>query len=399
MRGSTKIEEPLVIIVPPRPHERIDPKKRRSRRHHLLTALFSVLLFIALLHFIAVLHGVGTTAVATSCQSLIRSTDYTQVAHLRPQTQQMEAVQFVNQLVGGQPAVLVQVSNDGAQSPLDVYVYGCAMRNHTPNLSLLFIQRGLLQGSVAVSPENTLITGSLDTTLSAETIALLQPQQQNVYREYAWQNGAFVQQLFPGFYPVASRSEAVSLQQQSSSGQVLPWTDPLATAQQMARDLLKWSNNNMNATLLSNDGITAQVQLIQQSPGLQATVTLKRLVQQNSAGLWFVVSAQSPGLTLSLPTAQGAPSFNALTSPAKITGTGALKDGQMTGVLFDHTLTLLPAVDSSAAINVDSSGNYTGTLSYSGITPGQQGLLLIESLPPGGSSEPGQLLLTSVYLR
>jgi hypothetical protein len=41
---------------------------------------------------------------------------------------------------------------------------------------------------------------------------------------------------------------------------------------------------------------------------------------------------------------------------------------------------------------------YTGSLLYSGTQQTQQGLLLIENIPPSGSSEEGQLMLVGVIL-
>ncbi len=86
-----------------------------------------------------------------------------------------------------------------------------------------------------------------------------------------------------------------------------------------------------------------------------------------------------------------------LLSPADIKGTGALTDGQTTATLFDHTLTPL-SLYNDPKLNVDSKGNYSGTLFYANTLQNQQGILLIESLPPYQSSEIGQVLLTKVIL-
>ncbi len=72
-------------------------------------------------------------------------------------------------------------------------------------------QHALVQGTVEVSMAHTLVLGSLDTSLSAQQLALVQPLQQNIYREYSWHNGTFIQVPFPSLYPVTSRSEAEQL--------------------------------------------------------------------------------------------------------------------------------------------------------------------------------------------
>ncbi len=321
--------------------------------------------------------------------------DYTQTVHLQPKTQQMGATQFVNQLVGGQSAVLVQVNGTDAQHTLDVYIFGCAQRQQQFTLTTLFTQHGLPQGTVAISTDNTLITSGLDTSQPSQNGVLEQPLQQNIYREYQWQHNMFVQVAYPSLYPVTSRSEAEALQQQADNGQGLPWSDPLATAKQMAQDLLRWTGSNPQDAVLSNNGTTAKVQLVQQNPSLTVIVTLQRLIQHNTSGLWFVVDAQSAGIALARPR-----SAQHVTSPISLTISlkgGALADGTITSALFDHALSPI-ALTNSTAPAINASGNYTAALSYTNDAPDQEALLLIKILPPDGSSEAGQLLLVKVLL-
>lgn len=372
------------------------PATYTTRVHYqgprLLTVLCSIFTLIALLHFISVMHMSNTQSAPTTCQGLLTTADYAAVVHLQSDKQQMEAVQLVNQLTGGQPSVLVQVANTGVQSTLDVYVFGCTLRNHTPILAKLLAQRGLVQGSASISAVNTLLTGELDTAQAAQASAIEQPLQQSIYREYAWRNGALVQVAFPGLYPVASRYEAEQLQQQANNGQPLLWSDPLETAKQMASDLLHWPTTNQESRLLSNDGNTAQVQLVAQHSQARLIVTLQRLIQHERQGLWFVTAAQTQGITLDTS------HFNAPTaSPLSLRGSGALPDGQISVTLFDHALSALPETNTSP-FSIDASGHYSGTLSYPATLANQQALLLIQSLPPANSQETGQVLFTGVLL-
>ena len=125
---------------------------------------------------------------------------------------------------------------------------------------------------------------------------------------------------------------------------------------------------------------------------MRVTVTLERLLQQNKTGLWFVTGAQTNGMSREQPVAA-----SIITSPATIKGAGALSDGQTTATLFNHTLTPLSLLN-NPTLNVTSDGIYTGTLFYKNSVQKQPGLLLIQSLPPNGSTEAGQLLLTRVIL-
>lgn len=86
-----------------------------------------------------------------------------------------------------------------------------------------------------------------------------------------------------------------------------------------------------------------------------------------------------------------------MTSPTTIKGTGALADGQAIATLFDHTLTPLSFLN-NPTLNVDASGTYSGILLYTNGVQNQPGLLLVQSLPPSGSTEAGQLLLMGILL-
>ena len=398
-----------VIVIPasPRRAPRQVKEKPRHRGPRPLMLLLVALILIALAHLLVVTHQPSGSAPVdtTNCAGLIRTADYTQQVHLQADTEQLAAVEIVSQLDGGQPASFVQVIHNDAQHTLDVYVFGCAMHGKKPQLTSLFAQSGLPQGSVEVSQANTLITGTLDTTITADASAFLLPLQQNIYREYAWQNGAFRRVAFPGLYPVSNRAEAEALQQEADSGQTLPWNDPLATAEELSRDVFKWQTVDARDTLLGNDGITAQAQLFQASPHMLVTVTLQRLLQHDNKGLWFVVAAHTMGITLGLagqkPTTlpQDISAQTLLHSPIQLSGTSVLTDGSTSATLFDHTLNPITGAIGTA-LNVNADGTYTGSIAYSGIIADQQGLLLIASQPLAANNtvENGQLLLAPVLL-
>src|SRR6266700_4196403 len=87
-------------------------------------------------------------------------------------------------------------------------------------------------------------------------VANAEPTQQSIYHEYVWQNGSFVQVEFPGLYPVNSRGAAEAIQGETNNGQTFPWNDPLATAEQMAKDIFQWSDSNSQDVVQDNDGTT-----------------------------------------------------------------------------------------------------------------------------------------------
>ena len=388
----TYTRQPVVLAGEHIPHHRRPIQStKRTRGPRLFTALLSILALIALVHFLIVMHAGATQPVGpTTCTHLIRNTDYTKYIQFDPSSQQVGAIQYVDQLLGGQPAALVQVMDN--QHTLDVYVYGCLMQHTTPTLTVLFKQQGLVQGTVSLSKANTLILSERDTTLSPDVTAVLQPLQQNLYQEYRWQNGVFTQVLFPGLYPVTNRSEAEALQEQANNGASLPWSDPQVTAEQMAKDILQWSSGDYQEKVISNDGTTAQIVLEQNAPAIAVTVTLARIVQSDAKGLWFVTHAQTQNITL-----DSSQFAVPVTSPLVLHGTVQTTDGQATATLFDHTLAPM-ASSTNTALSISSNGSYTANMLYTDNKQIQQGLVLIENIPPAKSSEAGQLMLVSVLL-
>lgn len=361
-----------------------------------------ILLFLGSLTALFLLHMIVTYAQSpapqiTNCDELMSMADYSQAVNFQSQSQEMPAVQMVNDLDGGSPAALVQVLNH-RQNTLDVYVFGCSMRKNQPHLTRLFAQQGLVQGAVELTPQHTLLTKTLDTKISPNVIPFLQPLQQNVYHEYAWLRGSFVQIPFAGFYPVTSRAEAEALQQNANNGTALPWNDPVSTALQMSKDLLQWPDDPQ-AQLLFQAGDTARVQLTRQSPHVVLVVTLKQLIQTNGAGLWFVTDARTKGMLLTNPDTLDQPLQAVVSSPIHFSGANALVDGHTTATLFDHTLTPISQA-TSVPLTVHHDSSYSGTLTYAHLAPGQQGVLLIQSMPQEQNlgKESGQMVLTGIIL-
>lgn len=390
------------VAIPEVKYREPKRKARRARRARRLKTRL-LICFLGGLALLFLSHIVLTYALApvpqiTNCGELMGAADYPQAVHLQPQSQQMAAVQLVDNLAGSARTALVQVTNHDTQNTLDIYVFGCAMHQQRPQLTQLFSQQGLVQGTVELTPEHTLITKSLDTRISASMTPFLLPLQQNVYHEYGWQQHGFAQIPFPGFYPVTSRAEADALQQSANDGQYLPWNDPVSTALQMSKDLLQWSPDPQ-AQLLSHTGDTAVVSLTRQSPHVVLVVTLKQLIQSDSAGLWFVTDARTRGMLLTDPGTLNQPLAAAQSSPIHFSGANALVDGQTTATLFDHTMTPIEQA-TNVPLEVHQDSSYTGTITYANLTPGQQGVLLIKSLPKTQNlnKENGQMLLSSVIL-
>ncbi len=381
----TELTQQIQEKQPPETH----PTAGKPRPLFVLLAILGVLL---LLHLIAVTHTAYPSIVIHTCSEAIRYYDYQDKLPISSKEQTLQDVQLISGITAGQPSALVTVLEGDPSLSLSVYVYGCTIQHHQPHVEILFKQQHLLQGSATVTRANTLSISMLDTKSASEPRMPSQMFPQNIYREYAWKNGQFIQVSFPGFYPVTSRTEAEALQAQFDAGQLLPWADPLITTSHMAQELFHWTNSDMQVTMQNNNGMTAHVLLVQKAPHIAVMVTLQRLIQPDSSGLWFVTQAQSNSLTL-----DASPANSLVTSPLPLTMSGPPGGGTMTITLLNHALSPIPiSFRSKPASSVQTYGTVSGTLSFTAIVPDQPGLLLLTLLAPDKQS--GQLLLRNFIL-
>ncbi|GHO51683.1 hypothetical protein [Ktedonobacter robiniae] len=336
-----------------------------------------------------------------NCANLLRQADYQQILAATTEQQLPPVTQITSDLIPGQLSTFVQVSHpDDPRHLLDVYVYTCSQqgRDSQPTLIPVFQLHDLIQGTASITHAHSLSIGQLDTTLPVDNDLLMQPDQQTMYREYRWQNGAFIQVPFPALFPVLSRAEAQQLQAQANAGTILPWTDPLKTAASLAQNLLHWSADSTHIHLVHQSASEAELTLTEESPSCELDVTLQRLIQTDEHGLWFVTSASSPGLTLQHNNLDMATS-----SPLTLSGTldqagaPAAHQSTPTALLFDHTLTHL-AVLNTEAITIQSNGGFTGTLHFTNDLPGQPSLLLLAFTTSSAGQQTTRLLLTNVLL-
>jgi hypothetical protein len=334
--------------------------------------ILSLLALVALIHFLSVTFAASPHFDIKNCTDLIRHTSYTKFVPFNSKTQIMDEVQYVDQLVGGQPAALVTVTETSQPARFDAYIYGCVLEGTTPTLTLLFKRQGLLQGSVHITQDNILSTSEQDTALTQDANTLQNPLQTNVYREYVWRNGNFVQVPFAGLYPVISRAEAEALQEEgATNGQPSLWNDPLNTTRQMARDLLQLENPRVR--LKDNNGHISHVLLERDSPHLTLHVTLSHLLPDNN--IWFVTQARSNGITLDEPPS---PLRSPLSIKGTVTATHFLRSQAQSSIsLFDHTLSPLRILN-KPDLKIAGDDSYSGIILYTNNVANQPGLLLVK---------------------
>jgi hypothetical protein len=128
-------------------------------------------------------------------------------------------------------------------------------------------------------------------------------------------------------------------------------------------------------------------------------VTLKQLIKASTGGLWFVTDARTKGIIVTRADTLSQPLLVSQRSPLQFSGANALVDGQTTATLFDHTMTPIEQAN-NLPLTVRSDSSYSGSIPYTNLLSGQQGVLLISSMPhtENLNTESGQVILTGVLL-
>lgn len=256
---------------------------------------------------------------------------------------------------------LILVGYQGTGNVVDVYVYNDITG---PSPTQLFKLQGLYKGDVRISGYNTILTAEVDQNSHANSGKTPSQQQPDLFREFKWSAGAgtFVPVPFPGLFPVLTRYQAETDQQQVNQGHQ-PWQlSASMTAQALAANLLKWAPN-APATIVQGDGqqdLNAVVDVKSPNPGGGTIrVSMSRLEGNTNGGIWIATGVTSQGLSITSPAAN-----DRLTSPINVAGTSMAFEGKAGTIhILDHTETDIGHADVQPSQGM---GNvpYTATVSY-----------------------------------
>jgi hypothetical protein len=255
---------------------------------------------------------------------------------------------------------LILVGYQGTGNVADVYVYD---KITDPHPQQLFKLQNLYKGDARISGYNTILTAEVDQNSSVNKNAG-GAQQLDLFREFKWSDGAgtFTPVPFPGLFPVLTRYQAETDQQQVNQGHQ-PWQlSASMTAQALAANLLKWAPG-ASATIIQGGGqqdLNAVVDVKSPNPGGGTIrVSMSRLEGNRNGGIWIATGVTSQGLSITSPAAN-----DRLTSPVNVAGTSTAFEGKAGTIhILDHTETDIGHADVQPSQGM---GNvtYTATVSY-----------------------------------
>lgn len=201
---------------------------------------------------------------------------------------------------------LINVRYYSADAKLDFYVYNLS---GTP--VQVFNMKGLLMGDAQISPANTINTAEI----APNGLPTALP---DLFKEYQWNGGSFVQVMFPGIFPDMTYYQAEQDQAMVNTGRDTWKTSGFPVLDSLALRLCHWpQTSDKTLTYDSRHGIYI-VQVTNLGPGGGGFVA-KMFRLDNVVTNIFEVMQVTPldGTTaLTLPT-----SNSKITSPVQVSGT------------------------------------------------------------------------------
>ncbi len=219
---------------------------------------------------------------------------------------------------------LVAVRSVGSGRALDIHVYNNIM---APKPDEVLKLQNLLGGDAKISGYNTIITGEVDQNSQINKNANNANLTMDLFREFKWVDTthAFYPVAFPGLFPELTRYEAESDQQKVNQGQQAWQLDAAQVAAHFANTYLKWSL--LSSTTVESGGHNgdADATVVVKSSGVGnpvIKVSLSRLENNTTNGIWIVKNTASDGLAITTPT-----HMDVIASPTTVTGKGNAFEG------------------------------------------------------------------------
>jgi hypothetical protein len=271
----------------------------------------------------------------------------------------VESVSFANIL--GNPTQQALVNVRHSNGTLDVYVFD-KITNARP--VQLFKLSGLIKGDAKISYYNSVMTAEVDRNSTLNAGKSSGQWTQDLFREFAWNDGVMSQVAFPGIFPDLTRWQAEADQAGVKAGHDTWKNDPAQVANNLVLRFFKWSRT-ISANVISGGGandVYATVKV--QEPPVQGSrfgptlyVTLSRL-EGNTHNMWVAIAVEDNN-TLTI---QNIDARSQITNPVNIQGTGLPSEADIgNAYVLDH----LYGVIGSAHVTKVPSASPSGVAPYS----------------------------------
>jgi hypothetical protein len=313
----------------------------------------------------ALVGTAGTTSKATAtaaikqgaqaCPETVSTTQYWDaLVPTQPPNNIVESVTCASLMGTSSLQALVTVRSAGSGRALDVHIYN----NITaPQPDEIFQLQNLLNGDAKVSGYNTVITGEVDPNSQINKYQKNADATVDLFREFKWFDSThtFYPVAFPGLFPDLTRYEAESDQQKVDQGQQAWQLDAAQVANRFANIYLKWplsSNTTVDSGGQNGDKDATVTVKDSEAGNPNIKVSMSRLENNTTNGIWIVKNVTSDGLSISNPT-----NLDIIGSPTTITGDVS---GGASGQIFvlDHL------GEKIGAVQVTGNTNFSTAISF-----------------------------------
>jgi hypothetical protein len=324
-----------------------------------------------------------TLQVASNCPSTIK---WDKLVGTRVNVNKVQKVACGDLQGSGSLQALINVRYYSSDAKLDFYVYS----NLSSTPTQAFKVQDLPMGDAQISPTNTIITAEIGPNGLPTTVP-------DLFKEYQWSGGGFVQVVFPGIYPDMTHYQAEQDQVGVNAGRNTNRTSGFPVVSALALRLCHWTQtSDKTLTYDSRQGIYL-VQVSNLGPGGGGFIA-KLFRLDNVLTNIFEVMQITPldgSTSLSLPT-PGAK----INSPVHVSGSTPASGNVLAHlVVYDDSNI---AIGDSGAIRGSSSGsmvNFTDTVSFQPNAHGvQEGVVAFFTTTQNNIELSNQVVMSKVLL-
>lgn len=286
----------------------------------------------------------------------------------------------------GSLVALVNVRYYTSDAKMDLHVYDTL----TGTPALRFSVSNMLNGDALISPAGTIMTAEVGQNDLIKTA-------RDVFKEYQWSNGSFVQVLFKGMYPEMTHYQAEQAQAQVAAGYNTWKLSPASIAAHIAQDVFHWISFSSKTTVYNQPQNIVTIQVSNKAPGGGGfTATFNHLdgVATNIYEMSQLVSIDG-NATLTSP-ATG----SQINSPLGVSGTYVVS-GNLLGHVQLYNDTYITVGDSGAINSALSNGlvTFSTSVSYHLNQSGmQEGVVAFLPTSQNNLSLSNQAVMVKVFL-
>lgn len=255
----------------------------------------------------------------------------------------------------------------------------------------------LLDGDAQISPVGSIITSEIGSGDSLKG-------NPDVFKEYQWRNGTFVQILFPGIFPDMTHYQAeedqAKLNAELATGKKTDaWKATyFGPAQHLAKDIFHWTNiSTASVTFSNHDGVYI-VAITNLGPGGGGFIARMYHLDYSITNIYEITEVTSIDGSTSIT----APSAAAeVSSPITISGT-TLASGVVLGKIVIYNDIYISDGDSGDIHSPTSGGyvNFTRPVTYQLNAPGmQEGTIVFYGTNQNNTNVSNQAIMIKVFLK